>query len=81
MTCGIALTESVTSLGKCTKLQLNNEQGWQKSALFFCLQIFSTFLQKVLTLCICCGIIVLQIDTRKESENEQKGENSHKPCE
>jgi hypothetical protein len=25
MTCGIVLTESVTSLGKCTKLQLNNK--------------------------------------------------------
>ena len=25
MTCGIALTESVILLGKCTKLQLNNK--------------------------------------------------------
>lgn len=44
MTCGIALTESVTSLGKCTKLQLNNEQGWLRSALFF---IGKTILKKI----------------------------------
>lgn len=73
MTCGIALTESVTSLGKCTKLQLNNEQGWLRSALFFCLRKkFQLFCKKVLTKCICCGIIVLQLDTRKESRMSKK---------
>ena len=49
MTCGIALTESVTSLGKCTKLQLNNKGkvGFSQPC-FFIAEIFSTFFQKPL---------------------------------
>ena len=49
MTCGIVLTESVTSLGKCTKLQLNNKGkvGFGQPCFLFA-KIFSTFFQKPL---------------------------------
>jgi hypothetical protein len=32
--------------GKFAKLQLNNEQGWQKSALFFIAENFFNFFSK-----------------------------------
>jgi hypothetical protein len=80
MTCGIALTESVTSLGKCTKLQLNNEQGWLRSALFFVAEkIFQLFFKNPLTKWLRCGIIVAQTETRKEHKSEQKGKDSYQP--
>ena len=61
MTCGIALTESATSLGKCTKLQLNNKGkvGFGQPCFLFA-KNFQLFFKNPLTMWLQCGIIVVQ---------------------
>lgn len=73
MTCGIALTESVTSLGKCTKKLNNNDKvGFGQPCFLFAEKFFQLFFKNPLTRWLRCGIIVVQTETRKESEMSKK---------
>lgn len=69
----IAETIYLQMRGKSAKTYnlITNKVGKSQPCFLFA-KFFQLFLQKVLTLCICCGIIVLQIDTRKESEMSKK---------